>query len=89
MLDEQEQNDGEEKESKALTFERMVQGITYLGFLPLNKTPEGIDRELCDDMWILLQGEERGGVTWDTLKVVLLNMLGVRDPSRERAPKES
>jgi hypothetical protein len=57
----------------------MIQAVTYLGFLPLNKIPEGIDSYLCDEMWALLQGEDRGGVTWDSLKVVLLNLLGVRD----------
>lgn len=66
----------------------MVQAITYLGFLPLNKTPEGIDKQLCDDLWTILEGEERGGVTWDSLRVVLLNLIGVKDLARERARKE-
>lgn len=39
---------------------------------------------MCDDLWILVQGEERGGVTWDTLKVVLLNLIGIRVHSREK-----
>jgi hypothetical protein len=89
LLDQQEnENENQQHESKNLTYERFVQAITYLGFLPLNKTPEGIDKQLCDDLWILLEGDDRGGVTWDSLRVVLLNLIGIKDEKRERARKD-
>jgi hypothetical protein len=36
-----------------------------------------------------LKGEERGGVNWESLKVVFLNLIGIKTPEREKqAPKE-
>jgi len=35
-------------------------------------------------MWALVRGEERGGVSWDTLRVVFLNLIGIKTPDREK-----
>lgn len=36
-----------------------------------------------------MQGEDRGGVSWDTLKVIFLNLVGLKTSDREReAPQE-
>ena len=36
-------------------------------------------------MWDLVKGEDHGGVTWDTLRVIFLNLIGIRTPDREKA----
>lgn len=54
-----------------------------MGFLPFNKAPEAIDQKLCQDLWNLVKGEEIGGVSWDTLRVVFLTFIGIKE--REKA----
>jgi hypothetical protein len=48
-----------------------------MGFLPLDKAPVAEDQKLCQDMWKLLKGEERGGVSWETLRVAFLALVGL------------
>ncbi len=55
-----------------------------MGFLPFNRQIEEVDQHLCSDLWHLVQGEDRGGVSWDTLKVLFLNLVGLKTPERER-----
>jgi len=41
-------------------------------------------------LWTLLRGEERSGVSWDNLKVIFLNLIGNKTPSREKdLPRDS
>jgi hypothetical protein len=40
-------------------------------------------------LWTLVQGEANDGVTADTLGVVLLNLIGIKTPDRERVPEET
>ena len=57
--------------------------MRMMGFLPLNKEPEQVDRALLEDFWVLLRGEDNNGVSLDTLKVIMINLIGVRTPERE------
>lgn len=54
-----------------------------MGFLPRNKAPENFERELCLDIWKMVRGEEQQGVSFDTLRVVMLSMIGIRTKDRE------
>ena len=61
----------------------MVHIITRLGFLPRNKVPENHELELCNELWTVVRGEENSGVSYDTLRVMMLNMIGLRTKDRE------
>lgn len=54
-----------------------------VGLLPGNKNPETVDQQLLQDLWTLVRGEENQGVSQDTMRVVLLNVIGTRVPDRE------
>ena len=58
-----------------------------MGFLPPNKQPELVDQALCQDLWTMLQGEKNKGVSIDTLRVALLNIIGIRLPERVKVPE--
>lgn len=69
-----------------LEYEEMVQLLVRLGFLPKDRAPEPHERALCQDLWTLVRGEEMRGVSYDTLRVVLLNMIGIKTNEREVKP---
>lgn len=49
-----------------------------MGFLPSNAPPEKHEVKLCDDLWALTKGDTYNGVSFDTLKIVMLNMIGIK-----------
>jgi hypothetical protein len=38
---------------------------------------------MIEDMWTMVRGEDFEGVSWDTLKIAMLNMIGVHTLDRE------
>ena len=56
-----------------------------LGFLP-SETPSEVDNRYVIDLWTLVQGEIYKGATIDTLRVVMLNIIGLHVPERESVP---
>ncbi|TNV85929.1 hypothetical protein FGO68_gene4527 [Halteria grandinella] len=73
-------------EDVLLQFKDMLNALTRLGFLPKNKPPENHEVQLTQDLWALMRGEEHGGVSFDTLRILLLNILGLRTRDREPQP---
>jgi hypothetical protein len=61
----------------------MMMIVRNLGFLPINKVPENFEVDLSRDLWTLAKGEENQGVSFDTLIVILLNLIGIRTRDRE------
>ena len=61
--------------------------LTKLGFLPRDKAPDQSEEALCNDLWTLIKGEDNKGVNFNTLRIVLLNIIGIR--VRDREYKES
>lgn len=90
-------NDGEEqeerKEDNFLTFERMIILLQKMGFYPEKHDETGYgyqaDQALLQDLWKLVRGEKYAGVTVDTLKVLMMNWVGVKVINREGVPEES
>lgn len=60
--------------------------LIRLGFLPSSHTNE-VDEQAVQDMWALLRGDANGGVSLDSLMVVLLIIIGIRVNDRERTPE--
>ena len=58
--------------------------LCQLGFLPNKPNIDAVDQQLCQDLWSLVKGEERGGVAFETLKVAFLNFIGIKTLDRER-----
>jgi hypothetical protein len=44
-----------------------------------------VDQKLLSDLWTLVHGDHNEGVSIDTLRVVLLNCIGIKVADRERA----
>lgn len=61
-----------------LDFEDMMEVIKRLGFLPKDRAPEPHELALCNDLWTMVRGEDNQGVSYDTLRVVLLNIIGIK-----------
>ena len=61
----------------------MTKILQNSGFLPSNGKVDPRTQGLIDDIWSLVQGEKKGGVTFDNLRVVLINIIGARVPDRE------
>lgn len=61
--------------------------MQHMGFVPFSRV-EPSDEQLCQDVWVLAKGEERGGVNWDTLELICCNIAGVTTPEREREAPE-
>jgi len=61
----------------------MMVVLTKMGFLPRDKAPEATEENLCRDLWTLVKGDENHGVTFNTLRVVLLNIIGIKLRDRQ------
>ena len=64
----------------------MLQLMKSVGLLPTttnNREPEAVDQNLLQDLWRLVKGEENEGVSQDTLRVVFLNIIGIKVQDRE------
>lgn len=57
--------------------------LPSIGFLSRNKAPEAFEHSLCRDLWTLVKGDELQGVTFDTLLVIFLSIIGIRTKDRE------
>ena len=79
-------NEEQKEDNGLLNYQRLCEALTQTGFLPRDKPHiEAIDQQLCQDLWRLVRGEERGGLSWNTFKVLTLNFIGIRTPDREKA----
>jgi len=54
-----------------------------MGFLPQDRAPNDPEKKLIEELWGLTKGDENNGVTFDTLKVVFLNMIGIKVRERQ------
>lgn len=54
-----------------------------MGFLQETVTEEKSDYKLFQELWGLLEGEEREGVNKEDLAYILMVIRGVREPNRE------
>ena len=66
-----------------LNYETMCRVLKAGGFLPQNKDPEQVDQNLLQDLWKMVQGEANEGVSIETLRVVLVNCIGVKEEGSE------
>ena len=66
-----------------LNFQKFINVLTKLGYLPRDKAPEQHEEDLAKDLWTLVKGEDNHGVSFNTLRVVLLNIIGIRVRDRE------
>jgi len=57
--------------------------LTTLGFLPPDMPPESEDYSLFKDLWDMMEGEQRSGITVENLLYCLLIIRGARLPQRE------
>jgi hypothetical protein len=67
----------------SLNQQQVMQVLVKLGFLRRDRAPEPFEDDLLNDLWALLKGEENSGVNFDTLKVISLNLIGLRTKDRE------
>ena len=74
-------------ERKMYTFEQTKDFLILLGFIQGERETE-TDQRLLHDLWVLVKGEQNGGVSLDTLRVVFLNMIGIRTKDREAKIEE-
>lgn len=86
------ENNGNEEQkdqqNSGLSYQKMCEALTAAGFLPGDKPNiEAIDQQLCQDLWKLVRGEERGGVSWDTFRILGLNFIGIKTANREKVPE--
>jgi hypothetical protein len=60
--------------------------LITLGFLPKNHliAEVDVDKKYCQDLWTLVRGDDIGGVSWETLRIVLLNFIGIKTPEHEK-----
>ena len=66
-----------------INYVKLGQLLTELGFLPVNMTPDSVERELLFDMWNLLKGEQNNGITINNLRKVLLVVEGLSAPDEK------
>ena len=66
-----------------LDFSQLIHVLIKLGFLPRDKAPEQHEEELVKDLWTFVKGEDNNGVNFNTLRVVLLNIIGIKVRDRE------
>lgn len=57
--------------------------LTTLGFLPPDMPQESEDYQLFIDIWDLMEGEQRGGISVENLLYCLLIIRGAKLPQRE------
>jgi hypothetical protein len=65
-------------ENTKINYVKLGQLLTELGFLPLNLTPDSVERELLFDLWNILKGEDKEGISLLNLKRVLLVVQGLK-----------
>ena len=54
-----------------------------MGFVPINKRSDSIEEQLINDVWVLLKGHTRNIASVESLKLVLLYIIGARIPEME------
>ena len=77
------------EEDKLLDMETTMRVLLMLGFLPQNKGPEGIDQKAIQDLWTIAKAEDNHGISFDTLKSILLNVIGIKLPEREKVIEDA
>ena len=66
-----------------MDYDTMVRAMLMMGFLPQRDISKG-DQDLLQDMWAITNGEKNKGVSVDSLKLILLNTIGIRVAEREK-----
>lgn len=69
--------------TKSCSFEQTGSILASMGFLPENVTQAKPDFKLYEELWELMEGEDRKGVSIADLKYVLGVIRGARDSTRE------
>jgi len=72
---------------KKVNYVKLGQLLTELGFLPVNLTPDQVERELLFDLWNMLKGEDNNGISVKNIRNVLLVIQGINH-ERERNVEE-
>ncbi len=57
--------------------------LTTLGFLPPDMPQESEDYQLFKDIWDVMEGEQRGGISVENMLYCLLIIRGAKLPQRE------
>ena len=78
-----ESNEEDWDMSQRISFQHAGSILTTMGFLQETVTEEKADYKLFQELWALMEGEARDGVSKDDLAYILMLILGVRDPARE------
>jgi len=68
---------------KPIPYEQTGSVMTTLGFLSYNIQPDSADFALFQELWEVLDGENREGVTQNNLLYALLIIRGFKFPERE------
>lgn len=51
--------------------------MTELGFLPFNLPADCEERDLVMDIWAMTKGEEKGGISIENLRTILVVVSGI------------
>lgn len=83
-----EDEEGEEQQEEgAFNFRKLMIALQELSFLPENVVEDSNDHNKLQELWAFLHGEEKGSVNVEDLRVVLLILIGVKPPGREKKPE--
>lgn len=63
--------------------------FTLLGYLSKQGYQSDEEKNLFYDMWTLLKGEESGGVTFDSIKKIILTIHGYHKGTIKQVPDEA
>ena len=69
--------------SKSCSFDQTGSILASMGFLPEQVTPAYPDFKLFEDLWELVDGQDREGIAISDLKYVLQIIRGARELDRE------
>jgi hypothetical protein len=63
--------------------------LARLGFLPKNKALETYEMDLVHDLWTVTRGDEQQGVSFDTLRTLCLNFIGLKTKNQGNKHEET
>ncbi len=66
-----------------ISFQQTGSLLATLGFLPANVQPDDNDYKLFEELWQIIDGEAREGISTENLKYVLSVLRGFRDSKLE------
>ena len=71
------------EEGQKINFEQTGSIMATLGFLPENVAPGKPDYALFEELWAIVDGEDRGGINKEDLSYVLQIVRGITLPEKE------